>query len=259
MDATLILFDVDGTLIDTAGAGRAAVQSAFAEVLGCDSDRLDGVRVPYAGRTDPVIFRAVAVALGIDGRLYEEARQRLFDTYVERLGEIMATPDARRRVLPGVEALLRDLRDRPGVHVGLLTGNLESGARTKLEPFGLNRYFRAGGFSSDSEDRREIARIAADRLRGLLGADVAPSRTWVVGDTALDVDCARANGFRALAVGTGGADDGTLATWDPDAWFTDLSRTRAVLRTLGLDGARAPEATAGRRSGTRDDPQSIRS
>jgi phosphoglycolate phosphatase-like HAD superfamily hydrolase len=243
VSTTWILFDVDGTLIDTAGAGRSAVEAAFREVFRRDASDLDGVRVPYAGRTDPVIFRAVSEALGIAAERFEAARCLLFETYVTRLAEVLAEPDPRRRVLPGVAALLEALHGHPRIHVGLLTGNLERGARAKLEPFGLNAYFPTGGFASDSEDRRTIARIAADRLRRRTGADAPSHRTWVVGDTALDVDCARANGFRSLAVGTGGAGDEEMARWEPDARFTDLRHTEAVLRALDVDGARAADRT----------------
>jgi phosphoglycolate phosphatase-like HAD superfamily hydrolase len=228
----LILFDVDGTLVDVAGAGRRAMDRAFREVL-----KVDGIErakhVPYAGRTDPVIFEAVAEELGVGAATFRERRDDVVRRFVRELEKEMQRPDSRRRVLPGVRALLEKLEATDGVHLGLVTGNLEAGARAKLAPFDLNRFFPSGGFSSDDPDRRRIARIACDRMSELTGKDFRPQDVTVVGDTQHDVDCARANGFRAVAVDSGWVPREILEQADPDVLLNDLDEA-TVMEALGL-------------------------
>ncbi len=236
MDPTAILFDVDGTLIDAAGAGRASLHEAFVEVFGIEPASVAATSVPFAGRTDATIFRSVAIALGIPEADYDAGAGAVREAYLAALQARMARPDPRRRVYPGVRALLEALAANEDAVLGLLTGNLERGARIKLEAFDLNRYFETGGFATDDGDRREIARIAAARVAALHGLEIPPARTVVIGDTALDVDCARANGFRSIAVATGGAPAEEIARWPCDARFDDLTDLNAVWCAIGLPG-----------------------
>ena len=232
MERKLILFDVDGTLIDTAGAGKRAMEHAFGEVFGLDGfERAGGVA--YAGRTDPVILEGLARAFGIRPATFREQRDRLERIFVRALAGEMARPDDRRRLLPGVLPLLERLEALAEVHLGLLTGNLEAGARAKLEPFGLNRFFAAGGFASDHADRREIARIACRKLSDLTGIPFRPEEVTVVGDTEHDVDCARANRYRSVAVDSGWVDRATLERARPDALLDDLGDP-GVMQALGI-------------------------
>lgn len=235
MSSSLILFDVDGTLVDTAGAGRRAIELAFEELFSVESVTEKSAGVRFAGMTDSGIFRALATASKIDARHYERMREPLHESYLRHLTTVMASPDPKRRVMPGIEPLLEALRGRNGVHLGLLTGNLEAGARIKLEPFGLNRYFPGGGFGSDHEDRAEVARLAWRKLCDLAGFEFPASRVTVIGDTERDVGCARANGFRAVAVESGWVDRATLEATAPDALFGNLTDLRAVLHSLELD------------------------
>lgn len=237
MEPLLVLFDVDGTLVDTAGAGRRAVERAFEQVYSVDPQkrRRDGVR--YAGMTDPIIFRNLARALGLGEAERRDRWTRLLDAYLAALEEEMGRDDTRRRVLPGVPELLQALSTRSDVYLGLLTGNLEAGARIKLSPFGLNDYFRGGGFASDHPERPEIARLAREKLSRAFGVDFPPARVVVVGDTEHDVACARANGFRAVAVESGWVPRDDLERSGPDALFADLSDLPVVMRALGLDAA----------------------
>lgn len=232
MDAKLILFDVDGTLVDVAGAGRRSMERAFCEVLGVDGiERADAV--PYAGRTDPLIFESMAAACGVEPTTFRERQDDLVRSFVRALEREMQRPDPRRCVLPGVRALLETLDAMDGIHLGLLTGNLEAGARIKLEPFDLNRFFPAGGFASDDPDRRAIAYIAHARMSELTGIAFRPEDVTVVGDTDHDVDCARANGFRAVAVDSGWVPRERLERSRPDALLNDLSDPD-VMAALGL-------------------------
>ena len=237
MERRLILFDIDGTLIDTAGAGRRAMERAFREVL-LVSEALSAPGVAFAGRTDPVILDSLAEALGVDGGTLAARRHALVEAFVAALEDEMRRPDPRRRVLSGVRGLLERLATRDGVSLGLLTGNLEAGARVKLAAFDLNRFFPAGGFSSDDPDRREIARIAHRRLSALARFEFRPDQVTVVGDTHHDIDCAQANGFRAVAVDSGWVPRETLERARPDVLLDDLADPQ-VMAALGLDEAAA--------------------
>ena len=155
--------------------------------------------------------------------------------FVEKIREEMARPDPRRRVLPGARSLLEELERREGVHLGLLTGNLEAGARAKLDPFDLNRYFASGGFASDDPDRGKIANVAWNRLRDLAGIAFEPLDVTVVGDTVHDVECAKVNGFRAVAVDSGWAIRSDLEQANPDALLDDLSDLNRSLTALGIE------------------------
>jgi phosphoglycolate phosphatase-like HAD superfamily hydrolase len=232
MRAKLILFDVDGTLIDVAGAGRRSMECAFREVLGIDGLERAGA-VPYAGRTDPLIFESMAAACGVEPAVFREHSDDLVRSFLQALEQEMQRPDPRRRVLPGVRSLLETLETMEGVHLGLVTGNLEVGARVKLAPFDLNRFFPAGGFASDDPDRRTIARIAQSRMSELTGIAFRPDDVTVVGDTDHDVDCARINGFRAVAVDSGWVPRERLEQSRPDVLLNDLSDP-GVMAALGL-------------------------
>ena len=203
MGSYLILFDLDGTLVDTAGAGKRAIERAFVELCGIEAiaEKSSGVR--FAGMTDSSIFQALAEAASIPAIRYAALRAELCSSYLRALVEEMARPDPKRRIMPGIGNLLDELRAHPDASLGLLTGSLEAGARIKLEPFGMNGYFRGGGFGSDHHDRREVARLARLKIENLSGREFAPSRVAVVGDTEQDIACARANGFRAIAVESG--------------------------------------------------------
>lgn len=192
----LLLFDIDMTLISTGGAGIRALESAFRLVA--DRPRaLDGVR-PH-GKTDPAIVREACAGQGLE--VSPELVDRILDAYLTFLGgEVRRSPTY--RVLPGVVALLERLAGS-GVVVGLATGNIEHGARIKLERGALNRFFDFGGFGSDSEDRAEVVRTAARRGRESAGVDIAATDTFVIGDTPMDVAAGRTAGFQTIAVASG--------------------------------------------------------
>ena len=230
MHPTLVLFDVDGTLVDTAGAGRRALHAAFEAVHGLPDVAVRTAAVAFSGKTDPAIVAEMCAALAVAAPPAADFEH----AYLAALTAEMARVDGRRRVLPGVALLLETLSARPDVHLGLLTGNVEAGARAKLAPFGLNAFFPTGGFGSDHADRREVARQAAARVALHAGIALAASRVVVVGDTELDVDCARAHGFRAVAVLTGWSTEEALRAAGPDVLLPDLADLPATLQALGL-------------------------
>jgi len=234
MTPLLILFDIDGTLVDTAGAGKRAIERAFSAMWPVDPSTPRRNSVRYSGMTDPGIFRALAEAFEIDPDQYHARRDRLCATYLEALRAEMGRPDPGRRVLPGVAALLARLTRTESAHLGLVTGNVEGGAQIKLDAFDLFEYFGGGGFGSDHEERALIARRARLRMSSIAGIDFPADRVVVVGDTEHDVACARANGFRAVAVATGRIPPDTLRASRPDAIFSDLGDVGAVCAALGV-------------------------
>lgn len=234
MRPVLILFDVDGTLIDAAGSGRRSIERAFGAVFGTDDIAAASSRVRFDGKTDPVIVAEIAREAGIPASDFHPRRHDLDDAYLAALRDELARPHPRRRVLPGVEALLDDLSARDDVHLGLLTGNTEAGARLKLDALGLGRYFEGGGFGSDDADRAVIARLALEKMSRHANIPFEPGLTTVVGDTELDVACALANGFRAVAVASGGIALRELAASGAHAVLPDLVDKDAAILALGL-------------------------
>ena len=241
MATFLVLFDVDGTLVHTHGAGKRALALAFERVFGVDSFESRTSEVAYAGRTDPLIVTDLAGALGIVADRLEDQRGVVYEAYYEALREEMDREDPRREVLPGVLALLEELERRDDVLTGLLTGNLERGARIKLAYFDLNRFFPDGGFASDHQEREQIARLAVEKLSRRTGTRFEPSRVRVVGDTEHDVQCARANGYRAVAVHSGWAPLARLERSRPDALLQSLEDLPSALDALLLE---SPEGQA---------------
>ena len=224
----LLLFDLDGTILHARHTpGQVPFDLAMRDTFEVD---VELARMRPDGKTDPAIVAEMCAALAVvPGETEAFAR-----AYLDALSAEMARPDRRRRILPGVEALLEALSLRPHVHLGLVTGNVEAGARAKLAPFGLNPCFPTGGFGSDHPDRREVARRAAARVALHAGIPVESSRVVVVGDTELDVDCARFNGFRAVAVLTGWATEAALRAAGPDVLLSDLGDLADALEALGL-------------------------
>jgi len=224
----LFLFDVDGTLISAGGAGRVALRRALQEVYGTVGaiDRYD-----FRGKTDP---RIVLDLLGGEGWAEADIRARLtacFAAYLRELERLIA--DGRQvRVMPGVAELVAALGTRADAVVGLLTGNIEPGARVKLRSTGLWPHFRVGAFGSDDHDRRRLPAVARERARALVGQDVPFDRVTIIGDTPLDVDCARGCGAVAVAVATGQYRHGELAACTPDLLFGDFSNVDEVVRAL---------------------------
>ncbi|ANM31306.1 hypothetical protein ABI59_19605 [Acidobacteria bacterium Mor1] len=235
----LLLFDIDGTLIETGGAGKRALERAFADAFEIGDFEQRTAAVEYAGRTDPGILAALAQALGVPRDRFEAERETLLANYFDGLRTLLREDHPSKRTLPGVVPLLEALAPRPGAHLGLLTGNMEQSARIKLDAFDLNRFFPEGGFSSDHADRREIARAARQKLEQHLGQRFAPADVVVIGDTEHDVDCARANSFRAVAVSTGWVPRERLEAAQPDVLLDGFEDLPAVMTAL-LPGSTAP-------------------
>lgn len=224
----LFLFDVDGTLVTAAGAGRQALGRALRAVYGATGpiDAYD-----FRGRTDPRIVRDLMAAAGVPAAVVDAKLAACFEAYVRELDALLAD-GARVRVLPGIADVVHGLARREDAIVGLLTGNIEAGARVKLRPTGLWPLFRVGAFGSDDMDRRRLPAVARERARALTGWEVPFERITIIGDTPLDVECARACGALAVAVATGHHAADELTACAPDLLFADFADAAAVVDAL---------------------------
>ena len=228
----LVLFDIDGTLLLSDGAGRRAIHRALVEVFGSTGPE----DYHFDGKTDPQIVRELMRLAGHGDRHIDAQMARLLDLYLTYLRQELARPDKRAHTLPGVPELLDALDAQDNVILGLLTGNVEPGARAKLAAVGLDfDRFRVGAFGSDHEHRPELPAIARDRAKGDLGVDVSGSAIIVIGDTPADLTCGRALGASAIGVATGRYTVSELADHGPLAVFQDLSDTAAVLDAILAD------------------------
>jgi len=225
----LFLFDIDGTLIVARGAGREAFNRALRAVYGTAGPE-EG-QYDFRGKTDPRILLDLMTAAGLSPGEIAAGAARFYETYVEELAAVIG--DGRRvTVMPGVADVVRALARREDAVVGLLTGNIEGGARVKLAPTGLWPLFRLGAYGSDHIDRRELPAVACARARQVVGHDFSFDRVTIIGDTPLDVDCARACGARAVAVATGFHPYDDLEGCAPDLLFPDFADVPRVLAAL---------------------------
>jgi phosphoglycolate phosphatase-like HAD superfamily hydrolase len=225
----LVLFDIDGTLVTARGAGRTAFNRALEEVFGTVGPAEKGY--DFRGRTDLRILHDLMAAAGFSREHIVARAEACFAAYVREL-EVVIGDGARVQVLPGVPALVRALSERDDVVVGLLTGNVEAGARVKLAATGLWPLFRVGAWGSDDIDRRNLPAIACERARAVAGHEFPFERVVIIGDTPLDVDCARACGARAIAVATGFYPYDELEGCGPDLLFNDFSDVADVVARL---------------------------
>lgn len=224
-ETVLVLFDIDGTLVDTTGAGLRGMTTAFHRIHG-RSGAMDGV--PVAGRTDLAILTEVYRACGM---VMDEGQvAAVCDVYADELAvEMGRAPGANFGVLPGVLEALDALDAAPGFTSALLTGNLARGAEVKLAHFDLWRRFRFGAFGDAHVNRRDLVPVAVSRARE---HGLNPSHVIVVGDTPLDVDCAHAHGAIAVAVATGHYSREALAATGADLVVDTLRDLAPIVECL---------------------------
>jgi phosphoglycolate phosphatase-like HAD superfamily hydrolase len=226
---TLILWDIDGTLIASGGAGVRALQTALRNTFG-ENGLINGIE--FSGRTDPWIIRQIFARFGIPPTTENFARY--FEAYLAVLPGEMAKPGA--RILPGVREVLEAADARGDVAQGLLTGNIRRGAEAKLSHHRLWHHFPFGAFADDSEVRNELGPHALRRARERHGVDFAADHVWVIGDTPHDIACARAFGARCIAVATGGHGAAELASHSPAAILPDLADAGAFWEIVDRAG-----------------------
>lgn len=222
---SLFLWDIDGTLISSGGAGMRALQAALQTSFALEGSLAD---IDFAGRTDRWIMRRIFAKFGLAAT--EENFARYFEAYLAALPAELANPSA--RVLPGVAALLQAAAARGDIVQGLLTGNVRRGAEIKLGFHGLWQHFPFGAFADDSELRNELGPHALRRARIHAGVEFDLNRVWVIGDTPHDIECGRAIGARTLALATGSHSAAELAAHHPTAVLENLHDAAAFWKAV---------------------------
>ena len=229
MNTTLLLFDIDGTLLLTGGAGIRAMHAAMNEVVGREL-KWNGVQT--AGKLDPVIFAEVAATNGIDdvSPIHDQFR----DTYISMLGKELQRCKADIEIMPGIMQLIDSLRQRQrtsgDVTLGLLTGNYTAAVPVKLNTIGLDKqWFPVTAFGDEAATRPQLGPVALDKYETHTGTPADPARVIVIGDTPNDVNCAAANNFVAFAVATGRFETADLDAAGADVVVEDLSDPQPLI------------------------------
>ncbi len=230
----LVLFDVDGTLVNTQGAGSRAVRRALLEVYG---ETGPIASYDFHGRTDPEIVRALLRMAGLEDRAIEERMDALWAVYLRELERELTGPDARAETLPGVPELLDALHETEDDLVALLTGNIEPGARLKLSAVDLWHRFDFGAYGSDHERRDRLPAVAIRRARQASGLEFAGRNVVIIGDTPFDVSCGRALGVWAVAVATGKHSVAELEEAGADVVLETLADTPRALQAIAAGSA----------------------
>lgn len=224
----LVLFDIDGTLLLSGGAGVRAMTRAFDQLFEI-ADAFTGVQL--AGRTDTSILKD---ALRLHGLPYShEVLEEFQSLYFEYLHQEMPLPGSGKRIMPGVLEVLEALSALPDVYLGLLTGNWRTSGYIKLADFALDHFFAFGAFSDDSEVRKELLPFAIQRFKRLHDLEPRPEEVFVVGDTPSDILCAHPHGAKAVAVAAAHHSAADLAPYNPDFLLPNLTDYKKVLEILG--------------------------
>jgi phosphoglycolate phosphatase len=226
----LVLFDIDGTILLTAGAGRRAIVAAIGEQVG-QSVAFDRVR--FDGKTDPQIVAELLEAAGHAGPHSSDRVETLCQRYVSLLQHELGQASSKTTVMPGVHALLDKLEAESDVVLGLLTGNMAEGAALKLRAAGLDpSRFRVGAYGSDAAARTSLPAIAASRAQPYFGRMPSGVEVVIIGDTPADIACGRSINARAVGVATGAYSVAQLEACGAYAVFQDLSETERVLQAI---------------------------
>ncbi|MEP6835881.1 MAG: HAD hydrolase-like protein [Gemmatimonas sp.] len=225
----LVLFDIDGTLLLTDGAGRRSMEGALHEVFGTSGDST----YRYDGKTDRQIAREQMRGAGFDDLHIDTRMSDVLNAYLVRLSAELARDKQAAKMCVGVIPLLDALESHERATLGLLTGNVADGARRKLAAVGIDaNRFRVNAFGSDHEHRPELPGIAQKRALELLGLDLRGDGIVIIGDTPADIHCGRSLGVRAIGVATGRYSVEDLQTHNPAAAFADFSDTDAVVHAI---------------------------
>ena len=227
----LLLFDIDGTLLLSGGAGTRALNRTFEELFGV-AGAFTGI--PVAGRTDLLILGDALERAGIAAD--EDVQARFLTRYCEHFEREIHYPGPRKGLMPGVRQLLDRLQETPDVACALVTGNIARAARIKLEHFAIRGYFVGGAYGDDAPRRDDLVPIAVERARRAGVVVDSPSEAVVIGDTPLDVQCAAASGARAVCVATGSFTEEELQRAGADAVLRDLKDPECFLAAVGCAG-----------------------
>lgn len=224
----LVLFDIDETLISSDGAGRRAIGQAIAKLFNVD---IRQISVSLSGKTDPQILHEILKTASMTEEEVEERMSEILDIYISLLQE-QIDQSKKYIIHNGIPQILNCLKEEAHTHLGLLTGNIEKGARMKLERCSLNDYFPIGAYGSDSANRMDLPEIAVDRGTKHYKLKFLPEEVTIIGDSIYDVMCAKGYGAKSLAVNTGSTNRQLLEEQKPDYLFDDLSDLDAVMEAI---------------------------
>ena len=223
----LVLFDIDGTLLSTNGIAKHTFAEAVDQVFGM---RTVAREHDFAGKTDQQIYTEVLTASGVEPDRIQEKKDEALNLFLDLLEQRITENDI--TVHPGVHKLLDTLTDETVTTIGLLTGNMIRGARIKLQPAKLDKYFNFGAFGSDALHRQDLPGLAVERAYHRTGYVFREKEIVIVGDTPHDIACGRHLNVRTIAVATGKSSAEELARHDPDFVFEDLSDTDKVMQSI---------------------------
>ncbi|MEY2479847.1 MAG: phosphoglycolate phosphatase [Verrucomicrobiota bacterium] len=226
MQKRLLLFDIDGTLVSTMGAGIESLKIVIEKRYGARDDLRD---IEIAGKTDSNIAADILEKYDVDAT--PESIGAFLDEYVAHLAPLLPTLPG--RVLPGISEILARMKSKPDRVLGLLTGNVKRGAEMKLKHYGLWDYFEFGAFADDHHDRNQLGAFARKRAQEKHGHEFQAAQIDVIGDTGHDIACGKAFGARTVAVATGSWTCERLKAERPDFLFADFSNVDEVIETLG--------------------------
>ena len=223
----LLLFDIDGTLIRSAGAGKKAMERSFETIYGVQEGLRD---IPMMGRTDPSILDEAIRSHHLDESNHKKAQFR--NLYFKLLEDEIKIDRPGKKVCTGVHSLLQNLEQREDTILGLLTGNWRQSGLIKLHHFGIDGFFKIGAFADDSPIRNELPPIAVGRAEKLKGKSISQDYVFVIGDTPLDIQCARPSGVKTVAVATGMHTVDQLAEEKPNFLFNDFGDNDDFIRMI---------------------------
>jgi phosphoglycolate phosphatase-like HAD superfamily hydrolase len=225
-DKRLLLFDIDSTLVSTMGAGIQSLKIVIKNLYGAD-DALHDIEI--AGKTDRNIAADILRKYYVDPT--NENVSRFLDEYVSHLARLL--PELHGKILPGISEILPRMKSKSNRVLALLTGNVERGAKLKLERYGLWDFFEFGAFADDHDDRNQLGKFARQRAAEKHGHEFDAAQIDVIGDTGHDVACGKAFGARTIAVATGSWSVERLRATQPDFLFADFKNVNEIIDTLG--------------------------
>lgn len=223
----LLLFDIDGTLLMSGGAGKRAMSKAFVILYGHDSVMES---ISMSGRTDDLILKEAYEKSSVP--FTKDELRRYKKIYFEILKKEILKPHTDKRLMPGIHRLLPLLNERNNISLGLLTGNWQQSGYIKIGHFGLQDYFPFGAFSDDSPIRHKLIPIAIKRFKEYSKMTITPDNIFVIGDTPADIQCTKPYGVKSIAVGAAHHSIDELKQHDPDYIFKDLEECDQFLELL---------------------------
>jgi len=227
MAKTLVLFDIDGTLLKVGSINRQSLIDALQKVYGTEGSAGNH---DFSGKMDSVIIHEVLKCSGLSQQEIQDRFNTVKDTYIDIFRQQATEEDV--TLMPGITELLEALSRNEEITLGLLTGNFEKSGRHKLILPSINHYFPFGAFADDALHRNDLPSIAIERAEAMKNYRFPPENVVIIGDTEHDIACAKASGTRSLAVATGNYSYERLESRLPDALFPDLGDTNAVLERI---------------------------